>query len=188
MRPRRLRSGRANVLSSHMTFTCPICGRTREFTPSRINRQYTCGGDCRRARLDRARDQRFWSKVDKTASCWLWTGYVNNHGYGVFGRHRQTQYVHRFAYERLVGPIPEGLELDHLCRTPSCVNPEHLEAVTHRENSLRSDSPHAREARQTHCIHGHPFSKSNTYVTKLGKRQCRQCAARRMRERRPANV
>jgi hypothetical protein len=126
-------------------------------------------------------DVDFWSRVDKTGptSCWLWTRGLNNHGYGRF----QSGYAHRYAYECLVGPIPDGQELDHLCRVPQCVNPAHLEAVTHRVNSLRSLSIWAYEAGQTHCIHNHPFSEANTYITKLGKRQCRPCRARRERER-----
>jgi hypothetical protein len=177
-----------------MTFTCPICGRTREFTPSRINRQNTCGRDCQRALSDQFLDQRFWAKVNTTGPlpesrpdlgpCWLWTAALNNRGYGTFrARGRPGNYAHRFAYELLRGPIPDGLELDHLCRTPRCVNPEHLEPVTHRVNSLRSDSLMAKYAQVTHCVHGHLFDEANTHRPARGGRHCLTCAARRQRSR-----
>src|SRR5947209_2044527 len=83
-------------------------------------------------------EQRIWSKVEKTASCWNWNG-SKLRGYGLFRVHspQSMTYAHRFVYESIVGPIPEGLELDHLCRNPSCVNPDHLEAVPHKVNVLR---------------------------------------------------
>jgi HNH endonuclease len=90
--------------------------------------------------------ERFWAKINKggpipehrsdLGPCWLWTA-ATNYGYGVFRIDRRSIYAHRYAYELLVGPIPDGLQLDHLCRVPPCVNPTHLEPVTHRENILR---------------------------------------------------
>lgn len=89
--------------------------------------------------------ERFWPKVDKTPSCWLWTGATGNAGYPVFrGEGGVNVPAYRFAYEELVGPIPEGLELDHLCRTPLCVRPDHLEPVTHAENMARVAAHRAR--------------------------------------------
>lgn len=106
--------------------------------------------------------------------CWLWTGLLADNGYGRFGK----RYVHQVAYERWVGPIPDGMELDHLCRVRHCANPAHLEAVTHRENDLRSPhTPAAVNARKTHCIRGHAFDEANTRVTPDGRRQCRACVA-----------
>lgn len=97
--------------------------------------------------------------------------------------------VHVLAYEAVHGPVPAGLELDHLCRTPLCREVSHLEAVTHRENQLRGNSPMARQARQTHCVHGHEFTPENTY--RYGNhRQCRTCAlanSRRQTEARRAS-
>lgn len=83
------------------------------------------------------REQRFWSKVDKTATCWNWFGGTNDKNYGLFELGTRKIYVHRYSYELLVRTIPKGLELDHLCENSRCVNPEHLEPVTHMENVRR---------------------------------------------------
>ncbi|HEY1740016.1 MAG TPA: HNH endonuclease signature motif containing protein [Acidimicrobiia bacterium] len=100
-------------------------------------------------------------------------------GYGyVYDESRVHRLVHRVSYELSIGPIPGGLEIDHLCRERSCANPEHLEAVTRRENVLRSDSVAAHRARQTHCVHGHEFTAQNTYRHQ-GRRYCRACRSRR---------
>lgn len=121
--------------------------------------------------------ERFWSKVKKTETCWLWVGSYDGDGYGMFGvTHRRTSRAHRVAYEFLVGPIPLDLELDHLCRNPGCVNPVHLEAVPHRINVLRGNGLTAQHAAKTHCPQGHPYDLFNTYA-KIGRRgrECRQC-------------
>jgi len=119
---------------------------------------------------------RFWEKVRIAANgCWEWTARLH-HGYGFFKESTgRLVYSHRWAYVDAFGPIPEGLEVDHLCRNTSCVRPSHLEAVTHRENLLRGHGFVARKARQTHCIHGHEFSERNTYLTPAGLRTCREC-------------
>ena len=82
--------------------------------------------------------------------------------------------VERVAYEMVVGPIPDGLQIDHLCRVRNCVNPDHLEPVTPRENTMRGYSIQAQNARKTHCIHGHPF-EGNTYARPDGNRECAVC-------------
>jgi hypothetical protein len=92
--------------------------------------------------------------------------------------------VHRYAYERMVGPIPIGLVIDHLCGVTSCVNPAHLEPVTQQENVLRSGSLSAQRARMTHCLRGHPFDERNTRITRRGERCCRACDRQLARERR----
>ena len=125
--------------------------------------------------------QRFWAKVDKNGpnGCWLWTGYTGSNGYGRFHFQSRRQSAHRFAYELVKGTIPEPLQIDHLCRNPPCVNPDHLEAVTGKVNILRGVAPSALNARKTHCIHGHPFDKANTYIYPSGRhrRVCRICRA-----------
>jgi hypothetical protein len=128
-------------------------------------------------------DQAFWAQVDRTSGCWLWTGPKNNHGYGRVG---PNLYVHRLAYEQLVGQIPDGLQLDHLCNVRHCVNPAHLEPVTKQENLRRGRE---RRAQETHCRNGHPWAE-NGYVSGQPYRRCRACAraadARRVPRKRSA--
>ena len=125
---------------------------------------------------------RFWSRVNKTDTCWLWTAGVSSSGYGQITISGRILQAHRVSYEMLVGDIGHGLQLDHLCRVRRCVNPTHLEQVTSRQNTLRGSGPAAVHARQTHCIYGHEFTKENTTVNK-GKRSCRACKQRRNRSR-----
>ena len=118
--------------------------------------------------------------------CWLWTGAGHARtGHGMFGYNALgrniTRYVHRFVYEYLVGPIPDGLVLDHLCRVTRCCNPSHLEPVSGAVNVERGVGPTAERARKTHCVNGHPLSGSNLYVTKRGHRHCKACSAERSR-------
>ena len=119
--------------------------------------------------------ERFWQKVsvDKNG-CWLWTGYVLPDGYRRFRRGRAVDGVvsaHKWSYEHFVGPVPEGLELDHLCRVRRCCNPDHLEAVTRAENVRRGDLAKPR----THCPKGHPYSEENTVRDSRGAALCRIC-------------
>lgn len=115
-------------------------------------------------------EARFWSRVEKTPDCWFWK---RAQGYGYFQMDGKGILAHRLAYELLVGPIPAGLELDHLCGRKNCVNPEHLEAVTHQENCLRGYN-HNR-AKET-CNQGHLLSGENLAVLPRGTRRCRECA------------
>ena len=119
---------------------------------------------------------RFWERVQKTDTCWLYYP-VTDKGYGRFymREFRRMIMAHRFAYTLLVGAIPDGLSLDHLCRVHNCVNPGHLEPVSHQVNVLRGISPHAQNAKKTHCIWGHPLSGENLLVRKHGRRGCRTC-------------
>jgi hypothetical protein len=120
--------------------------------------------------------ERFWQRVDAAGDCWIWTAYTDAAGYGVFREGTLRLRAHRVAYELLIGPIPEGLVIDHLCRNTSCVNPSHLEPVTTRVNTLRGVGPAARQAQQTHCKRGHEFTPENTYLELGGrKRVCRTC-------------
>lgn len=122
------------------------------------------------------REARFWARVDRRGpdECWQWTGFRNRRGYGHIGRGTTTLLAHRVAYELVVGPIPEGLTLDHLCCNTSCCNPAHLDPCTRSENVRRASE------RRTHCKRGHEFTPENTYVKKTG-RACRQCALDYMR-------
>lgn len=147
------------------------------------------------ARADEA--DRFWAKVNKTDTCWIWTAAGARGGYGSFrsgGRKGRTYRAHRYAYELHYGPIAEGLHIDHTCHNTDpgcpggeaclhrrCVNPAHLEAVTCRENVLRAPTAAGLNAAKTHCPQGHEYTPENTYMIKPsrtqrhGGRGCRAC-------------
>lgn len=125
-------------------------------------------------------EERFFRHVNKTDTCWLWTGYLNSKGYASFRVGGVQHPAHRVSHELFNGPISMGLEIDHLCRVRHCVNPDHLEAVTHRENIHRGIYPV-----QTHCINGHEFTEDNTGRTANKKgpyRYCRICKNAQWRE------
>lgn len=123
---------------------------------------------------------RFWSKVTPLGdvfSCWIWTGSIKPNGYGHFWLETGMP-AHRFSYRDVIGEIPDGLHLDHLCRVRACVNPWHLEPVTVRENTLRGLAAAmntARGALQTHCRYGHEYTPENTCKNRKGHRHCRTC-------------
>lgn len=120
---------------------------------------------------------RIENKIERIteSGCWIWTGCLNNKGYGQFHHNKKTTYVHRFVFEVLRFTIPDDLCIDHLCRVRCCVNPYHMEPVTNKENILRGESGHAINARKTHCYRGHEFTPANTYIRKMGERECRKC-------------
>jgi hypothetical protein len=130
-----------------------------------------------RAEISPSKDlDRFWSKVNKSPECWEWVAY-RRAGYGLFHFEGRDQQAHRIAYMLVVGPIPAGLDLDHLCRNRACVNPAHLEPVTHRENVLRGASPSANAARRVRCVNGHVLAGANVYqwAHDSTRRFCRTC-------------
>lgn len=147
--------------------------------------------------LDRMDDQ---FTIDD--GCWLWTGRLDQNGYpGAIHHNGRRRRPYQILYEMMVGPIPEGLTLDHLCHSADpfgcvdqgeclhrrCVRPDHLEPVTQAENNRRNASPWQRRARQTHCTSGHAFDEANTYIATNGTRSCRAChraseAARRAKQ------
>lgn len=123
-------------------------------------------------------EDRFWSKVDASASCWVWTAASAGDGYGKYSvnANGKSKYplAHRYAYESLVGPIPDGMVLDHLCCNRKCVNPDHLQVVTQKVNNIRSASPTSINARKTRCANGHEYTEENTRHSSNG-RACRTC-------------
>ena len=114
--------------------------------------------------------------------CWISDRYTRPNGYTTIGVNNRVTYTHRAAYIAFVGDIPDGMQLDHLCRNRACCNPDHLEPVSQHENILRGEGWAAKFADQTHCLRGHPLSGANLYVRRdTGGRQCRACNALRQR-------
>ena len=129
--------------------------------------------------------KRFLSKINEHGSisdyspdlepCWIWRASCTGEGYGQVTKNGTTYLAHRFSYEYFVGPIPRGLQIDHLCRVRNCVRPSHLEAVTAYENNRRSSSFTAKNMTKTHCHRGHRLSLDNLQKTSYGKRICKKC-------------
>lgn len=139
---------------------------------------------CATCRKRRPIGERFWEKVQKTDECWLWVAGLNADGYGMFESVAEfgTNRAHRVAWIMANGPIPQGMQLDHLCRVRSCVNPAHLEVVTNKENILRSNGWGGVSSRRAHCPKGHPYSGDNLRVGG-GRRHCVACVRESTRNR-----
>ena len=120
-----------------------------------------------------------WARImqrieEDSAGCWNWVGHKNIDGYGIISIKDRPKYAHRIAYEEFVGPVDDGKFIDHICRNRICVNPEHMESVTSRENTLRGVGITAMNAKKTHCPSGHEYSKKNT--RRYGnERYCKEC-------------
>lgn len=126
-------------------------------------------------------EARFLAKIRKTETCWQWTAATQSRGYGCFGLEGRVVLAHRVAYELFIGPIPEGLTIDHTCRNKLCVRPDHLQAITNALNNRRRGLA-ARSTPNYPC--GHPRDEGNTLVKTRGGRECRTCDRNRTRSRR----
>lgn len=172
----------------------PTTGRVRGCSISGCPRMHRARGYCDTHYKARIRQggfdpitlpERFWSKVDRSGACWIWKGSTGGKGYGHFYVDGRKIASHRVAYTIAVGEIPEGMDIDHLCRNRRCVNPAHLEPVTHRENLLRGTGFPAENSAKSHCPAGHPYAGENLAVERDGSRKCRTCRRQYDRRRRP---
>lgn len=163
----------------------PIHARNRCDTHYR--RVLAHGTDAERLRSTAPEADRFWTKVDATGDCWEWTASTSGGGYGWFMCEHGSVPAHRWSWEHLVGPIPDSLQLDHLCRNRGCVNPDHLEPVSQAENIARGVAG-AHQLAKTHCPQRHPYSGDNLILTG-GRRRCRVCTrAAKQRHKRKLSV
>ena len=126
--------------------------------------------------------KRYWNEKSyrvNSKGCWIWQGNIRGNGYGAYCINKKGYYAHRYLYEKLKGPIPKGLQLDHLCRNKLCVNTGHLEPVTSRENTMRGIGLTSINAKKTHCHLGHLLSGKNLYRRPDRERECRICTKNR---------
>jgi len=127
----------------------------------------------------------FLNKITINDTCWEWAGTKNHGGYGLFYFNKKSVFAHRFSYEQYKGKIPNGLELDHLCRNPCCCNPAHLEAVTHKENVQRGMAGFVtglKNIQKTHCPWGHEYNDTNTHIQSKNNRICKICRRIRVKK------
>lgn len=183
------RAARAERVESRPCLTCGRVFRPKA-TQVRDGRGNFCSQPCvRRAKQPLA--ERLLSRVKETASgCWEWQGYTRQDGYARVTIRptpttQETHLAHRLAYETWVGPIPEGLVIDHVCRNRACINPSHLEVVTQATNNQRGMAPSFQAQREQRCKRGHPYTPEHSYFGSDGRRRsCRTCETANQRRRR----
>lgn len=118
----------------------------------------------------------FMNKVHKDDNdCWIWKGYIDKDGYGTFSYRSKEMRAHRWSYMHFVGSLDNNLTIDHICNVRACVNPKHLQQIPIKDNILRGSGPSARNAKKTHCRHGHAFADNNVVHDKK-QRRCRECS------------
>jgi hypothetical protein len=126
----------------------------------------------------------FWGQIDRSDpdACWLWDRVIGTGGYGYHNWRGRTVRAHRVSVLIDGRTIPDGMQVDHTCRTRSCINPRHLEVVTPRENKRRGNEHSGIGQYKTHCPSGHPYDETNTYTSRNGARHCRACKVARTKE------
>lgn len=157
---------------------CPATASKRGYCNAHYKR-FRKWGDANVIHTSRTAEDRFWPKVDKSGECWTWTAALNHGGYGIFRSPAgYSNLAHRFAYQVIVGEIPEDMTLDHLCRNRVCVNPAHLDPVPSDENKRRGLTHRLLNGMDFDCINGHAYTPENTYVNpnKNNDVRCRTCA------------
>ena len=179
-----LRRARKIGYKGHSYFiwhACQRCGAQRWVLYGKNGVTDTICRNCKRnGPKPKAVRERLLSNIRPEGDCWVWMGFRNTWGYGTIKVRGEILLAHRVSYEEFVTAIPEGLEIDHLCRNRMCINPAHLEPVPHIVNVQRGlagkyPSNGDQERRKTHCPHGHPYDLFNTHWTKLGHRECKAC-------------
>lgn len=169
--------------------TCSIdeCDRrvhARGWCTKHYQRWLASGDPLATSRAVGTAEDRFWTHANRNDGCWVWSGTIGADGYGRIRVDGREHVAHRWGYETFVGPVPDGMQLDHLCRNRACVRFDHLEPVTAQENVLRGVSLAAENATKTHCPQGHPYEGHNVYVHPVkGYRVCRTCNRERSRRR-----
>lgn len=166
--------GRRHPSTPHGWCLCGCGGRTRQLTVNRLQDGQIAGEYQAYLPYHHHKAKGPHYLIDEQTGCWVWQRYVNEKGYGKIQADGRSRIAHRYFYELHKGPIPAGMHLDHLCRNPSCVNPEHLEPVTPQENTARGIE---HNGAKTHCPQGHPYDEQNTkLVRRSDGGTARRCA------------
>lgn len=180
-------------MTTYIKMNCLVCNQEFSSTLGNFNKgRKHCSLKCGRITANKSITSTIDHVIQKIkfgAGCWVWKERKNQDGYGTLKFHGKRHHAHKFIYELFFGKVPNGLELDHLCSNRPCVNPNHLEPVTHKENIGRGRTGKYLSER-THCKNGHEYNSENTRisvaVTGTTYRQCKQClrdGTKRWRER-----